>query len=51
MKVVIRDQNGDEIQTIEGDDAEEVCREVGEAVGVEIFNEMHARQIVDVVER
>lgn len=27
------------------------AQEAGEAVGVEIFNEMHARQIVDVVER
>jgi hypothetical protein len=51
VKVIVKDQNADEIQTVEGDDAEEVCREVGEVVGVEIFNEMHARQIVDVVER
>lgn len=51
MKVIIKDQNGDEIQTIEGDDPEEVCMAVGEAVGVEIANELHARQIVDVVER
>lgn len=51
MKVRISDQNGDEIQTIEGDDPQEVCEEVGEAVGVEIANAMHARQIVDVIER
>ena len=51
MKVVIKDQNGDEIQTVEGDAPEIVSREVGEAIEENIDNGLYARQIVDVVER
>ncbi|HEY3434052.1 MAG TPA: hypothetical protein VGK43_02670 [Solirubrobacterales bacterium] len=51
MKVLIKNQHGDVIDTIEDDDAETCEQHVGEAVGENIANELYARQIVDVVER
>ncbi len=51
VKVVIKDQNGDEIQTIEDDDAETCEQHAAEAVGEELANQHFGRLIVDVVER